>query len=271
MASWRLNVKPSQLFTVQSALKRYLVMRRSTYQNLLVKWEKAELEITKELQQKGMRLLDIKEAFNIPAEVRKFVMRSRIKATINRHNMALVVNRFEVHAAFQQFKAKRLALMNAKRPLAESYEELRLPPMPVMSLNFNLKVVKEMIIKAQNMKPYWRQIVTSLNTFETERELTSLMNEQIYPSSSKESPSDSQSNDKAQTGIVSPSVAVRRDYLTPQGARRRSVVATSQGSRRSSVVATSQGSRRNSSVIPIHGLDLTKKALVSPKLRPNKS
>jgi hypothetical protein len=271
MASWRLTVRPSQLLKVQSALKMNLAIRRSVYQNLFVKWEKAELEITKELQQKGMTLHDIKEAFNIPSEVKKFVMRSRIKATINRHNMALVVNRFEVDAAYQQFKARRLGLMKAEGHQSEPYEELRLPPMPVMSLNFNLKIVKEMIMKAQNLKPYWRQIVTSLNTFETERELASLMNEQIYDSSSK-SHSDSRTSEKTQTGIVSPSVAVRRDLLTlpqSQGTRRKSVVTSGQGSRRSSIVATSQRSRRNSSV-PSSSLDLTKKALVTPKLQPSK-
>jgi hypothetical protein len=166
-----MKVRPTQLFKAQRTLKQFISGRRATYGKLLTKWTKVEHQITRELQQKGMKWRDIADAFAMPTEVKRFVLRCRVKATINRHILALEAHRYAVALAVKEFKAKRLAGLK--------WEDLHLPNEPVLSLDFSRKVVKKLVVKAQTLQPYWGRIVLSLNSYLTESELSRFVNDKL--------------------------------------------------------------------------------------------
>lgn len=272
MASWRLKVRPTQLIKTQRKLKLYLATRRAVYSNLMIKWEKTEKEVLKELADQGMQAKEIATNFNAPTEVKRFVMRSKVKDTINRHNLAKVVHRLEVRSVVKGYR-QNAETLKARGDYSWLEDDLLLPPEPVISLNFNSTTMREMILKAQVLKPYWGKIVTSLNHYVTERELARLLNDKSsfeetpHSQSGAASRPNSTKHDTAELlGHTSPKIPIDTKHYrtisvpTPktQGTRRNSVTLVShhpapnsdiplqQPHRRESLTISAKRSRRNS-------------------------
>jgi hypothetical protein len=146
-------------------------MRRSVYLNLLIKWSKAELSIAKSLQEQGLRS-ELTAVFQIPTEVKRFMLNCKIKETCRTHRLAMVVHLLQHSVAETAFKAKRWHTEYADLPFEmESYKK------PVICLNFSYGIIKELIMKAQALQLYWDRIMTSFNNSALERELNALLDE----------------------------------------------------------------------------------------------
>jgi hypothetical protein len=174
MAAWRTNVTPTQLVNVQRELKLAILRRRATYTNLMIKWDKTELEIGKRLKKQGVKALEL-GVFNIPTEVKLFCLRCRIKDTVKRHKVATTAYVLQCRVAEKERKAQHLNLIQDAEMI-----ELEAPSKPVISLNFNSRVIKELILKAQSLRLHWDRITTELDNASLEREFGNVVNEDAY-------------------------------------------------------------------------------------------
>jgi hypothetical protein len=174
MAAWRTNVTSIQLVKVQREFKLALLRRRAIYANLMIKWNKTEFEIGKSLRKQGVKTAEL-GVFNIPTEVKLFCMRCKIKDTFKRHKVAKTVYILQCRVADKERKAQHLSQIEDAEII-----ELEAPPKPVISLNFNTRIIKELILKAQSLRLYWDRISTALDYAAIEREFGNVVIEDAY-------------------------------------------------------------------------------------------
>jgi len=187
MGAWRIN-----LIKIQRELKLCIANRRSTYNNLLIKWNKSEFTIAKKLKSQGMKSEEL-GAFNIPLEVKKFLIRYKIKETVRRHKMALTVYHLQLTVAQKEMSSA----LRSQDDQVQAMLGIDYPNKPVLSLNFNSAIMKELILKAQSLRTHWDSIILTLNVSALERELAPILNEETY--STPASPSRSSKTRKTES------------------------------------------------------------------------
>lgn len=170
MGAWHVN-----LIKIQRTLIMALAARRSTYNNLLIKWNKSEFTIAKKLRNQGVKSEEL-GAFNIPTDVKKFLIRYKLKQTVRSHRLAMTV----YYLQLKVMKKKMRALMQDPDGEVGPMMELEYPTRPILSFNFNSATMKEMILKAQSLRLQWDNIILTSNVSALERELSSILDEDAY-------------------------------------------------------------------------------------------